>query len=68
MSWNYRILKKTTTQGDYFAIHEVYYDKGKENGWTKEPVTFIGDTPEEVIRALEMALNDARKHPVLDDE
>ena len=70
MSWNYRILKRThaNTGEVSYAIHEVFYDKGKENGWTQEPVTFVGDTPEEVIRSLEVALDDARKHPVLEDE
>lgn len=72
MSWNYRIIRHTNTNevgGEpyWFAIHEVFYDGGKENGWTKEPVTFVGDTAEEVVRSLEMALNDARKHPVLED-
>lgn len=70
MSWNYRILKNLTHKGDpYFAIHEAFYnDTGEVNGWTKEPVTFVGDTVEEVCRSLEMALSDARKHPVLEDE
>ncbi|NJL70698.1 MAG: hypothetical protein HC888_03315 [Candidatus Competibacteraceae bacterium] len=62
MSWNYRIVK--LADGGY-AIHEVYYDKGgKPNSMTKDAITFGGDTPEEVSRQIEMAYNDAKKHPV----
>lgn len=65
MAWNYRILD----HGDHFALHEVYYDAaGTPNGWTERPIEFVCDTddgPQGVIGSLEMALADARKHPVL---
>lgn len=74
MSWNYRIIRHTNTNevgGEpfWFAIHEVYYnDKGEENGWTKDPITFVGDSPDEIVRSLRMALSDALKYPNLEDE
>lgn len=65
MTWNYRILD----HGDHFALHEVFYSpRGKPNGWTENAISFTAH-PEEgaegVIGSLEMALADARKHPVL---
>lgn len=63
--WNYRILD----HGDHFALHEVFYTpRGRPRSWTEDAITF-GSDPEEgadgIIGSLEMALADARKHPVL---
>lgn len=67
MSWNYRIVRKQYNGEDYFAIHEVYYDKdGKEDAMTKEPVTFVADFKDELIKSLEMALSCAKEKPVFD--
>ena len=67
MAWNYRILEYGEDEG--FALHEVYYDEtGIPNGWTEKPVwfaCFAEEGPEGVAKSLEMALADARKHPVL---
>ena len=76
MSWNYRILHHPEPDGgDYLALHEVYYDdKANPNGGTEEPIEFIsglnGQSLElaraDLINSLEMALRDAREHPILD--
>jgi hypothetical protein len=65
MSWNYRLVD----HGSYLAVHECFYTKaGEVDAWTKLPVTFIGDTLEEITVSLERALHDARAYPVLKDE
>ena len=65
MSWNYRIVQHLTRGEPAYALHEVYYgEDGIENGHTQAPIEFVGDSPEEVIRSLEMALKDAKERPV----
>ncbi|BDD05593.1 hypothetical protein [Aureibacter tunicatorum] len=41
MSWNYRVLKRRNSDGDFeFGIYEVYYDEnGNVKGWTKDSLT-----------------------------
>jgi hypothetical protein len=57
-SWNYRVTREQVTNPDgttahLYALREVYYDDdGKLNAWDKEPSTFVGDTPGEVIESL----------------
>jgi hypothetical protein len=68
MSWNYRIIRSKLDGADYFALHEVFYDEdGNPTSRTDAPVDFGGDSPEEVIEGLRMALSDAQKHPVMND-
>lgn len=69
MSWNYRIVRCETGMGPVWELHEMYYDEdGTPKYRTSEPVDFVSDEgPEGVIKALEMALNDARTRPVMDD-
>lgn len=55
-TWNYRIcrwLDKAYEEPVYvYDVREVYYDtNGDVRGWTN-PITFVGDTPGEVIDAL----------------
>ena len=59
MSWNYRIMKRkvefdTGDAEDFFAVHEVYYNKdGEIYGWTEKPVGVCGESLEEIKEALE---------------
>jgi hypothetical protein len=66
MTWNYRILEDD--EGN-LSLHEVFYDvAGNPNGCTENPATFVADSDEGVegiIKALEMALKDAKERPVL---
>jgi hypothetical protein len=67
MTWNYRIVRHTGGDEPWFAIHEVYYDdEDAPTAVTTEPVCPGGDTPDEVIAALEQMLTDARTRPVID--
>ena len=67
MTWSYRIVKYADGSG--FGIHEVYYcDDGEEiSTMTKDPIWFVGDTPEDVRGSLEMAIKDAIYREVLDE-
>lgn len=60
--WNYRIIDF----GDHKALHEVHYEDGRPVAYAENPATFVCDPDQDDIApALEMALGDARKHPIL---
>lgn len=71
MTWNHRIIRRVSPHGEtYYALHEVHYpQKGDDTptGRSTEPTTFVGETPEDLIASLQMALDNVRKWPVLDD-
>jgi hypothetical protein len=65
--WNYRIVREE----QMLFLTEVYYnDEGKPDGYLPDGATFKCIEEEEgqegIVKALEMALSDARKHPILD--
>lgn len=72
MSWNYRIVRYKNGGG--YGLHEVYYDYeygGKIFGVTEAAVAFVCNAeegPEGVKASLLMALADAGKYPVLEEE
>lgn len=70
MTWNYRLVRKVAPEcegGVWYDLHEVFYDdNGSPHGMTEKPIDFGGETQEEVIQALEMALKDARAHGPFD--
>lgn len=76
MSWNYRITKQRIVDplgeiASIYDVREVYYQDHPDGnrtveGWTANPVTFGGNSPEETIKSLQMALDCAQKHEVLD--
>jgi hypothetical protein len=66
MTWNYGIVKHMG-KFPYYAVHEIYRGepeleakKGTGVGWTEDPVTVTGDSPEELVEALEMMLKDIK--------
>lgn len=62
--WNYRIV---SYGNGYYGLHEVYYDAGDEaESMTDDPVGFIGESPEELIKEVKFAIKEAKKKPVLD--
>lgn len=67
--WNYRIVKRQEGRGEVaHGLFEVFYDETKPIARTVDPIDFDGyETPQELISALETALEDARRYPVLDD-
>lgn len=76
MTWNYRLTKQDYVDAlgetsTLFGIREVFYEDHPDGartivGWTHDEVTFGGDNAEETIKALQMALADAQRYPVLD--
>ena len=64
-TWHYQILQYE--DGD-FGVNEVYCDEDKPISWTEDGVRFVADQdegPDGCIKALEKALRDCRKYPVL---
>lgn len=62
--WNYRIIRYK--KGGGYGLHEVFYDnRGEPDMMTERAIEFTGDTPDEVISQLKMALVDT-KQPILD--
>jgi hypothetical protein len=67
MTWSYRTVRYLDRDRG-FGIHEVYYrPDGTVRAMSVDPVTFGGDTVDEVCDALEMALRDATRRPVFDE-
>ena len=55
--WNYRIIKDK----DEYGLHEVIYnDDGDISAYT-ENAEIIGETPEDILQALRLMLDDAQK-------
>jgi len=63
--WNYRVTEQQVGDETEYAIREVHYDDDDNvKGWTEEPITFTGDSPEEVAEALRLALRATEKEPL----
>lgn len=61
-TWGYRIIDF----GTHKALHEVHYAGGNPVAYTESPATFACDHDQnDIAGALDRALFDARKHPVL---
>lgn len=65
MSWNYRIIKYK--DHDTYGLHEVHYKDDKPISMTIHPARFRGETPAELISAMELALKDAKERPVFEE-
>jgi len=44
MTWNYRIVKHKHDDDTWYAIHEVYYDDGKVDSVTFDPISVVADS------------------------
>ena len=67
-TWNYRLVHyKPTDDEDCFGLHEIHYEDGVPVTRTVNPASFVGETREEVIRAMEMALDAIKNGPILED-
>lgn len=64
-TWNYRILKhKDKKYGDWFGLHEVYYNEdGSINSYTQDAIA-IGESAQEVRNVLRQMLEDANRYSV----
>lgn len=56
MSWNYRIIKRTYEDDDYYELHEVYYEEGNKFSWTVDAICPYGETVEELRSNIDMML------------
>lgn len=67
--WNYRIIKK----GELYGLYEVIYnDDGEISAHDEEP-TLTGESPEDLLRSIEIMLKDVKKnfssfYPLVVDE
>lgn len=50
--WNYRMIFTKDGKDNFFAIHEVFYMKGKPTSWSVDPIHAAGDSPVAVINDL----------------
>lgn len=70
--WTYQIIRHEGDDGfePYLSLHEVYCKDGKIYTMTAHAVCFDGFDDEgkgELIASLEMALADAKRLPILDE-
>ena len=63
MTWNYRIVKRKDSTGEYFfAVHEAYYNKNnKISSITEEPIKIIGNDVEEIFSEIDMIKKDLER-------
>ena len=66
--WNFRIIKTTKDDVDFFGLYEAFYNKAGELCAHDEEPTLIGDSAEDIKKTLEMMINDVEKHEVLDGD
>lgn len=71
MSWNYRVVRHkydATSESDWYAIHEVYYDAGGDiHMWAPEPHWPMGNDAEDLLGEMEL-MRQAFDKPVLNEE
>lgn len=66
--WNYRIVKKTNEYGEYYAIHEAFYNNdGSLWAVTEDGVDIGGENIEDMREAYEMMV-EAFDEPVINYE
>jgi len=65
--WNHRVVKTKDGEDDWYAIHEVFYDKdGNVDGMTKQPVSVGGNTIEELKWTLTKML-ESLEYNIIDE-
>jgi hypothetical protein len=69
MSWNYRVVKITEDDDDYFAIHEVYYNEdGSIRVMTESPVPVGGESVDSLRSSLQMMMSCLDKDVLVENE
>lgn len=63
--WNHRVIKISDPAGEWFQVHEVFYENDKAVSFTDQAVAPSGETPAELRRELEQFLR-ALDLPILD--
>ena len=77
--WNYRVMRHSTPLPEmiakiegrehdvWYAIHEVHYGSGGQVlGWSVEPITPFGTSPEELQRDFTVMMSAFERGGVLD--
>jgi hypothetical protein len=60
--WNNRIIRHKHPKGDWYAIHEVFYDsKGNPEFVTQEPIDVSGESVKDLLLGLKHIYKDAHK-------
>jgi len=67
MTWNHRVIRRKYENGEeYFAIHEVYYNKdGKPNMVTTLPITIVEESVDDLAITIDL-IRKCLDKPVLD--
>ena len=67
--WNYRVVEVRYDRETLYELHEVYYDNDNNPvARTSEAPGFAGEDLMELIRSLQLALNDAQMRTILSDD
>lgn len=68
--WNYRVIKKLSSSGEYeYGIHEVYYDKdGNVEAWSENSLVPACPSKEDLLQDLERMKGAFEKEVLVDEE
>ena len=68
MSWYYRPCKRKYKDGTaYYVVVEFFPNVQGKPAWTKDAMSPYGESRKELIRDLEMMLEDCKRRRALDD-
>ena len=69
--WHHEIIFHDKDAKPWYGLHEVHFEKdGEIVAYTQDALYFAVDEdegPEELIRSVELALQDIKKHPIRKD-
>ena len=71
MTWNYRIIKRKDkeTDDEWYGLNEVFYNRDGSLMAYSETDEVVSDSPEGIIKVLNMMLKDTKKdRPILTEE
>jgi len=66
MTWYYQLMRHTSDDEVWYEVHEMYNLENGQQGWTKEGVNVVADTPEGIKWVLNMMYKDIKEHGVID--
>lgn len=65
--WNHRVMKRKLESGDFYGIHEVFYNEdGSIWSYTVDPIEVVGESIDELKQTLEWMLK-CLDNPILVD-
>ena len=73
--WNYRVIKSSKSFSEcgedgieFYGLYETFYNDAGEICAHDEEPTIVGESVESIKKTLEMMMDDAEKHEVLDGD